>query len=168
MTKKKDKWWQKKTVVKIKDKQFQMLWEKDAAADTFTNPTKMEHLNVWRETYGLTVPEVRDAIINYHYEEFEGKEKFDPTTFQICKLIEQYRIVNKCSIRNAIVKCQKEITKLVKLRSNKTKGAAKKTKRKEDWSVDAMDSMHRRLVKNKPRVFQEWWAESEAHIDLNK
>jgi len=167
--KEKKQWWREKTVVKIKDHKFRELLLKDAAKDTFTNPTKMEHLDIWRDTYGLTVAEVRDAIINYHYEiKVSGKKKFDPTTFQICKLIEQYRIANKCSVRNAIIKCQKEITYLTKNRSDKTKGAAKRKKRKEDWSVDAIDSLHRRLVKNKSKLFQEWMAESRAHIDLNK
>jgi len=132
--KEKKQWWREKTVVKIKDHKFRELLLKDAAKDTFTNPTKMEHLDIWRDTYGLTVAEVRDAIINYHYEiKVSGKKKFDPTTFQICKLIEQYRIANKCSVRNAIIKCQKEITYLTKNRSDKTKGAAKRKKRKEDW-----------------------------------
>jgi hypothetical protein len=168
MKKEKKRWWQEKTVAKIKDKKFLEQLKKDAAADTFTNPTKIEHLEVWRKTYDLTVPEVRDAIINYHYEGLGGQEKFDPTTFQICKLIEQYRFKNKCSVRKAIVECQKEITKLMDKRNNKTKGAAKRTKKKKDWTIDQIDSIHRRLVKNKPKLFQEWLLESEAHIELNK
>jgi hypothetical protein len=168
MKKEKKRWWQEKTVAKIKDKKFLEQLKKDAAADTFTNPTKIEHLEVWRKTYDLTVPEVRDAIINYHYEGLGGQEKFDPTTFQICKLIEQYRFKNKCSVRKAIVECQKEITKLMDKRNNKTKGAAKRTKKKKDWTIDQIDSIHRRLVKNKPKLFQEWLLESEAHIEQNK
>jgi hypothetical protein len=168
MKKEKKRWWQEKTVAKIKDKKFLEQLKKDAAADTFSNPTKIEHLEVWRKTYDLTVPEVRDAIINYHYEGLGGQEKFDPTTFQICKLIEQYRFKNKCSVRKAIVECQKEITKLMDKRNNKTKGAAKRTKKKKDWTIDQIDSIHRRLVKNKPKLFQEWLLESEAHIELNK
>lgn len=164
----KKQWWRKRTVIKIKDKKFLKQLQKDAAADTFTNPTKIEHLEVWRKTYGLTVPQVRDAIINYHYEGLGGQEKFDPTTFQICKLIEQYRIESDCSVRQAIVKCQNEITKLMDKRNNKTKGAAKRTKKKQDWTIDQIDSMHRRLVKNKPKLFKEWLLESEAHIEQNK
>lgn len=168
MKKKKNKWWQEKTVYKIKDPKFRELLLKDAAADTFTNPTKIGHLEIWRKTYGLTVPEVRDAIVNYHYEGLGGQEKFDPTTFQICKLIEIYRIKNKCSVRQAIFKCQKEITKLMNKRNNKTKGVAKRTKKKQDWTIDQVDSMHRRLVKKKPKIFKEWMFESEAHIEQNK
>ena len=151
----------------------------DSLKDTFINPTKIEHLEVWRQIYGLSYKEVVTAMQKYEEmlsgDKFDGKtvkfnpvkfDKFEESSFLICKVIEDYKYNHpKASTRQAIINSQKEITKLMK-----TRKPPKGIKRKKDfdinWSVDQIDVLHRRLVKKRPKLFHRWIDQINAHKNL--
>jgi hypothetical protein len=164
---------------KDKKKNIKHFLYEDSKKDTFLNPTKWEHLEVWRKIYDLSFKEVITAMQKYYEsatgDKFDHKvakytpikfDKFEESTFLICKVIEDYKYNHpNTSTRQAISNCQKKITELLKKRK-----LPKGIKRKEDfdknWSIDQIDALHRRLVKKRSKLFDKWIVETNAHKDL--
>ena len=164
---------------KDKKKNIKHFLYEDSKKDTFLNPTKWEHLEVWRKMYDLSFKEVITAMQKYYEsatgDKFDHKvakytpikfDKFEESTFLICKVIEDYKYNHpNTSTRQAISNCQKKITELLKKRK-----LPKGIKRKEDfdknWSIDQIDALHRRLVKKRSKLFDKWIVETNVHKDL--
>jgi hypothetical protein len=114
---------------KDKKKNIKHFLYEDSKKDTFLNPTKWKHLEVWRKMYDLSFKEVITAMQKYYEsstgDKFDHKvakytpikfDKFEESTFLICKVIEDYKYNHpNTSTRQAISNCQKKITELLRL-----------------------------------------------------
>jgi hypothetical protein len=138
----------KKEVRKKNVKHF--LYE-DSKKDTFLNPTKWKHLEDWAKLFDFSLNEVVEAMREYF--EKHDKKKFKPINFVICKVLEDYIQKKKCSVNHAIEQCADTITEILG---------------DDDWEVNTIDEIHRRIVKENPKRWAEWQDFQNAHIDLNK
>ena len=136
---------------KDKKKNIKHFLYEDSKKDTFINPTKWKHLEIWSHYFQLTVNEVMDAMREY-VDKYDRK-KFKPVNFIICDVLEKYIHKKKCSVNHAIEQCSDTITKILE---------------DDDWEVNTIDEIHRRIVKENPKRWSEWQDLQNAHIDLNK
>lgn len=164
---------------KEKKKNIKHFIYEDSKKDTFLNPTKWKHLEIWRNIYDLSFKEVITAMQKYYEsvtgDKFDHKvakytpikfDKFDESTFLICKVIEDYKRNHpNASTRQAIINCQKKITELMKKRKP-PKGIKRKEDFDKNWSIDQIDALHRRLVKKRSKLFDKWIVENNMHKDL--
>lgn len=151
------------------------LFEKDAKLDTFINPSTMDHLDTWRQMYNLSIKEVRKAIIEYAENlEPEDNKGIDETSFQITKLIEDY--INKngghknVAVSEAIKKLTKHLNKLffTRVKNKKSSGFKQKDQSKRGWTVEQVRLIHKRLIKDNPRIYHKWLTARTEHLTQNK
>ena len=138
-------------VKKVRKKNIEHFLYEDSKKGSFVNPTKWEHLQSWADNYQLTLNEVMDAMIEYV--EKHDKKKFKDINFIICDVLEKYIQKKKCSVNHAIEQCADTITEILG---------------DDDWEVNTIDEIHRRIVKENPKRWAEWQDFQNAHIDLNK
>jgi hypothetical protein len=136
---------------KEKNKNIEHFLYEDSKKGSFLNPTKWEHLQSCADNYQLTLNEVMDAMREY-VEKYDRK-KFKPINFIICDVLEKYIHKKDCSVNHAIEQCSDTITKILG---------------DDDWEVNTIDEIHRRIVKENPKRWAEWQNFQTAHIDLNK
>jgi hypothetical protein len=136
---------------KKKKKNIKHFLYEDSKKDTFLNPTKWKHLEVWAQSFQLTLNEVVEAM--REYSDKHDKKKFKNINFVICKVLENYIQKKKCSVNHAIDQCGDRLTEILG---------------HDDWDNRAIDKIHRRIVKENPKRWSEWQDLQSAHIDLNK
>ena len=136
---------------KVRKKNIEHFLYEDSKKGSFLNPTKWEHLQSCADNYQLTLNEVMDAMREY-VEKYDRK-KFKPVNFIICDVLEKYIHKKDCSVNHAIEQCSDTITKILG---------------DDDWEVNTIDEIHRRIVKENPKRWAEWQNFQTAHIDLNK
>ena len=136
---------------KVRKKNIEHFLYEDSKKGSFVNPTKWEHLQSWADNYQLTLNEVMDAMREY-VEKYDRK-KFKEINFTICDVLEKYIQKKNCSVNHAIEQCADTITEILG---------------DDDWEVNTIDEIHRRIVKENPKRWAEWQDFQNAHIDLNK
>jgi len=136
---------------KEKKKNIKHFLYEDLKKDTFLNPTKWKHLEAWAQSFQLTLNEVVEAM--REYSDKHDRKRFKKINFIICDVLEKYIHKKDCSVNHAIEQCSDTITKILG---------------DDDWEVNTIDEIHRRIVKENPKRWSEWQDLQNAHIDLNK
>ena len=136
---------------KVKKKDIGHFLYEDSKKDNFLNPTKWKHLQIWADNYQLSLNEVMDAMRDYVKK--HDRKRFKEINFKICDVLEKYIKKKNCSVNHAIEQCADTITKILG---------------DDDWEVNTIDEIHRRIVKENPKRWAEWQVFQNAHIDLNK
>lgn len=136
---------------KVRKKDIGHFLYEDSKKDSFLNPTKWKHLQIWADNYQLTLNEVMDAMRDYVKK--HDRKRFKEINFKICDVLEKYIKKKNCSVNHAIEQCADTITKILG---------------DDDWEVNTIDEIHRRIVKENPKRWAEWQVFQNAHIDLNK
>jgi uracil DNA glycosylase len=136
---------------KDKKKNIKHFLYEDSKKDTFLNPTKWKHLEAWAQSFQLTLNEVVEAM--REYSDKHDRKKFNEVNFKICDVLEKYIQKKNCSVNHAIDQCADTITEILG---------------DDDWNVNTIDEIHRRIVKENPKRWAEWQDFQNAHIDLNK
>lgn len=144
--------------------------EKDAKKDRQLNPRTWSDVEHWRYVYGLDFKEVIKAMEEYWISEsknMKGVRGFQNINFKICEIIESYRHKHSKfkngkwtypSVEEAITNSE---YKLKVYSNSKSTGITVK-------EIDKWDQAHRRLVKNKPRVWRYWLDCRQDAIAVNK
>ena len=144
--------------------------QKDAKKDRQFNPRTWSDVEHWRYVYDLDFKEVIKAMEEYWITEsknMEGSRGFQDSAFKVCEIIESYRHKRAKfkngkwtypSVQEAIIKSE---NKLVAYSATKQKGITTQ-------EIDKWDQVHRRLVKNKPKVWEYWLQCRQDAVAANK
>ena len=132
--------------------------QKDAKKDRQLNPRSWSDVEHWRYVYSLDFKEVIKAMEEYWIAEsknMKGARGFQDDAFKICEIIESYRHKRAKlekgkwvlpSVQEAILQSE---YKLKAYSTSKSTGIT-------EQEIDKWDQVHRRLVKNKPKVWEYW------------
>ena len=119
---------------KVKKKDIGHFLYEDSKKDSFLNPTKWKHLQIWADNYQLSLNEVMDAMRDYVKK--HDRKRFKEINFKICDVLEKYIKKKNCSVNHAIEQCADTITEILG---------------DDDWEVNTIDEIHRRIVKENPK-----------------
>lgn len=145
--------------------------EKDAKTDRFMNPRTWQDVEKWRYVYNLDYKEVITAMEEYWKKEstnLKGARGFQENAFKMCEIIEAYRYKHKKiingkikypSVYKAILATQFKLLKF--LPPKKVHGITLQ-------EIDMIDQKHRRLVKEKPKVWEYWLQCRDDALAANK
>jgi hypothetical protein len=143
--------------IKIPEKLLKLM-QKDAKKDRQFTPRSWSDVEHWRYVYDLDFKEVIKAMEEYWIAEsknMKGARGFQNDSFKICEIIESYRHKHSKfengkwvypSVEKAITNSE---VKLKAYSTSKSRGIS-------EQEIDKWDQLHRRLVKNKPRVWEYW------------